>query len=222
MTHVVGMMRSDRFAKLLRMDTTAEREPSKPGSVFEKNIRRLTLLIQAPMPQAEAISAKLSAATKDGSFTPDPSIVQPILDEMSKSLQTRMTIMTWAVPMLVTFTEAYLQDAFALMISGACGRTALPGPIVDEISAKWIKNTIRSGNPHQWVNQLKKFGVTGYPDDLASNLQKTWDLRHDIIHSAEPDTTVMKDFPLSESLKTVSILVQTTDAFVAAQAINHG
>jgi len=199
------------------MDTPAQCEPSKPCSVFEKNMRRLTLLIQAPMPQAEAVSAKLSAATKDGSFTTDASVVQPIVDEMNKSLQTRMTIMTWAVPMLVTFTEAYLQDAFALMISCACGRTALPGPIVDEISSKWIKNAIRSGNPHQWVNQLKKFGVTGYPDDLASNLQKTWDLRHDIIHSAEPDTTVMKDFPLSESIKNVGIFVQTTDAFVSRQ-----
>jgi hypothetical protein len=187
------MVRSDRFAKLQRMDTPAQWEPSKPCNVFEQNIRRLTLVIQAPMPQAEAVAAKLNAATSGGSFATDPSVVQPIVDEMITSLQARMTIMTWAVPMLVTFTEAYLQDAFALMVSGAYGRTALPGPIVDEISSKWIKSTIRSGTPHQWVNQLKKFGVTGYPDDLSGKLQRIWDLRHDVIHSAEPDTAVMKD-----------------------------
>lgn len=69
--------------------------------------------------------------------------------------------------MLVTFAEAYLEDAFALMISDAFDATALPNAITDEISEKWIKNTIRSGNPHQWINQLKKFGAVGYPDNLA-------------------------------------------------------
>jgi hypothetical protein len=130
-----------------------------------------------------------------------------------------MTIFTWAIPMIVTFTEAYLQDAFALILSGALAKAALPSPVVEDIAGKWVKGTIRSGNPHQWINQLKKFGVTGYPDDLATSLQRAWDLRHDIIHSAEPDTSaIVKDFPVSEILKTVSMFVQTTDAFVVAQS----
>jgi hypothetical protein len=204
------------------MDATFGPELSNPANIFEKNIRRLTLLIQAPIPQAEAISAKVDAAIKDKS---GPSATQPIVQEMHESIMLRATIMSWAIPMLVTFTESYLEDAFALIISGAFEVTALPTSIIQEISEKWIKNIIRSGNPHQWINQLRKFGVQGYPDDLAAKLQRTWTLRHEIIHSAEPDISVMlKEFPLSESLKNVGAFVLTTDAFVIAhstKAINR-
>jgi hypothetical protein len=143
----------------------------------------LTLVIDAPKPAAEAASAKLNAAARTVSLPSESAVLTPLIEEMNVSLATRKTIITWAIPMLVTFTEAYLQDALTLLISSAFQSSSSPGPIVEEITSKWIKGTIRSGNPHKWVNQLKKFGVTRYPEDLAGRLQKTWDLRHQIIVS---------------------------------------
>jgi hypothetical protein len=41
--------------------------------------------------------------------------------------------------MLVTFTEAYLQDGFALIIAGAFSSSNLPDPIIEEVTGKWIR-----------------------------------------------------------------------------------
>jgi hypothetical protein len=121
--------------------------------------------------------------------------------------------MMWSVPMLVTFAEGYLEDAFAILISGAMAPNAT-NPILEEIRDKWIKNTLRSGGPHQWVTQLKKFGVTGFPEDLSAKLQKTWELRHRIIHSGELDTSIMKELSLGERISHVGDFVLKTDAFI--------
>jgi hypothetical protein len=134
--------------------------------------------------------------------------------ELIQSITVKETVMMWAVPMLVTFAEGYLEDAFALLISGAFAPTAASRLIVDDISEKWIKNMIRGGSPPQWITQLKKFGVTGFGDDLGPKLQKTWELRHHIIHSAEFDTSVMADMPLRERMNNVGDFVLTTDAFI--------
>src|ERR1700722_4535406 len=44
----------------------------------------------------------------------------------------------WLLVMLVTFTEAYLQDALSLLLSEGLHACALPTDVGDEIKRKWI------------------------------------------------------------------------------------
>lgn len=179
-------------------------EMSKPAKVFESNICRLTLFIQSPM-QADA--------TTDLSLPSERAAVLLLADELSKTIRLKELVMMWSVPMVVTFAEGYLEDAFAILISCAVASHSTH-PILDELTGKWIKNTLRSGGPPQWITQLKKFGVTGFPEDLGPKLHKTWELRHRIIHAGELDIDAMQDYSLGERINDVGDFVLTTDAFI--------
>lgn len=182
---------------------------SVPAITFRKNISRLAVFLQTqPRP----------ITLPDGLAETDPGGSEALIEELNKRIAATLTIITWAIPMLVTFTESYLQDALALIVENSFKPSELRRPIVEEISGKWIKNTIRSGNPYQWINQLEKFGASGYPEDLANRLQSIWNLRHRIIHSSEPNITTAKDIGLSEALKTVGEFVKATDALVIAHS----
>jgi hypothetical protein len=168
------------------MESTHEPGRSKLFAVFEKNVARIGLVLKAPHSEVQAVDEKLKAQVlRKELVLADVKLLLPLVTEISNSITTSMTILTWAIPMLVTFTEVYLQDALALIVRSAFSPSTLPGPIVGEVIGKWLKGTMRSGNPHQWINQLKKFGATGYPEDLGAKLQNIWELRHSIIHSAD-------------------------------------
>jgi hypothetical protein len=191
------------------MDQETQHLVSEPGRIFEGNIKRLTLFIKSPI-QSDETSDRPIPPTKDAALL--------LAGDLVKSIRAKETVMMWAVPMLVTYAEAYLQDALEQLISGAFAKSTLPAPIIEEVTGKWIKSAIRSGGPHQWINHLTKFGVTGYPDDLAPKLQNIWKLRHKIIHSATPDASVMMtDLPLREIIDSVGTFVLTTDAFLVSQ-----
>jgi hypothetical protein len=201
------------------METAPEPGRSKPFAVFEKNVARITLILNAPKAEGEAVIEKLNAQLKKESLVlADVKPLQALLAELRNSLTTRATILTWSVPMLVTFTEAYLQDAFMLLFRSAFSSSTLPGPMVEEVVGKWVKGTMRSGTPHQWTNQLIKFGATGYPEDLGTKLQTIWDLRHKIIHTADPNIYLLKLRSIADIFTIVVGFVRTTDEFLIAKS----
>ena len=135
-----------------------------------------------------------------------------MVTEMTNSLNSSHFLSNWMLVMLVTFTEAYLQDILSLIISSGIQVRSLPPAIADEIKNKWTRN-IREGGPRIWVRQLKRLGATGYRRDLVPRMKKIWVRRHEIVHSAaEIDNTAMQEF--ISATKVVNEFVETTDQFV--------
>jgi hypothetical protein len=186
-----------------------EDNSSPPGRTFASNISRLTLFLQSPDDTDDTIVH--SQMTKEATLA--------LTDKLVKTITIKETTMLWAVPMLVTYTEVYLEEALELLVSGAFANSTLPSEIVAEIAHKWIKGTIRSGDPCLWIKILNKFGVTGYPQELPVILKRIWDLRHAIIHSSTPETVQLPMIPLGNLISQVGNFVTITEAFVVKQTI---
>jgi hypothetical protein len=123
---------------------------------------------------------------------------------------------SWMLVMLVTFAEAYLHDAFSMLIAAGLNGGSLSPAAAEEITKKWIKNAIRGGGPHKWIEQLRKFGATGFNHDLADRMQKIWDRRHHIAHFAEPEVNKAATQEFISATKIVNEFVDTTERFVVA------
>jgi len=136
-------------------------------------------------------------------------------------MTSKLFLNSWLIVMLVTFAEPYLADALALMISGELATSSLPQHLADEMKSKWIRNLLRSGNPHNWITELTKLGATRFDQSLGKEMKTIWDRRNVIAHTAEPanTSTALAEF-LSASL-IVNSFVTTTDRFVTA-SLNRG
>jgi hypothetical protein len=196
------------------MPTEPEPGRSKVFAVFETNVAQISLLLKAPSAAEQGLGERIKAQVTKGIVVEDIQSLPALLADAKDVLTLRTAIMRWSIPMLVTFTEAYLQDALTLIVAAAFSPSSFPGPIVEEVTGKWIKGTVRSGNPHQWINQLKRFGASGYPDDLAIKLQKIWDLRHTITHTFAQNVVPLRDFSLVDILTSIVLFVMKTDDFL--------
>lgn len=105
----------------------------------------------------------------------------------------------WDAVMLVTFTEAYLEDVLA-----ACAaldpelmskseqtvgyldvRTATSvEELLDEIRHRWARNFVDDGGPKRWIERLVRMGARGYESNDAETLEKLWGIRHVVVHAA--------------------------------------
>ena len=90
----------------------------------------------------------------------------PLIDQIGVLLKSRSFLYSWMIVMLVTFAEAYLEDALNLLLASGLSKASLPLPISDEMKRKWVRDILRSGRPHQWIKKLEEFGVTGYSPAL--------------------------------------------------------
>ncbi len=142
--------------------------------------------------------------------------VNQILAEVTALTNTREFLRAWMIVMLVTFAEAYLEDALSLLISTGFNRSFLPDPIADEITKKWIKNLIRGGNPHEWIKKLEKLGATGYEPDLSIKMQKIWARRHALAHTAEPEIKKTASQEFIDAVLVIKVFAEVTDTLVVA------
>jgi hypothetical protein len=135
-------------------------------------------------------------------------------------LNTAHFLRSWMLVMLVAFTEAYLHDAFSLLIAAGLRGGSLAQAAAVEITEKWIKNVIRGGNPHEWIKHLTNFGAMGYAPDLANQMKSIWDRRHLITHTAEPEIDATSAQQFIDAAKLLHAFVETTDRFVVASYIH--
>lgn len=222
----------------------AEPEHSKPYRVFETNLRRLTDLSamqNAPMQEtvnrttlatekACAAARKLGEAKRAEPETPEHTAFQEyaqgLLAEMAAAdagitslktlLNTAHFLRSWMLVMLVTFTEAYLEDVFSLLLTAGFQGGSLPPTATEKITKKWSKDATRRGGPPAWIIQLTEFGVTGYDPKLAGQMKKVWDRRVSIVHKAEPEITATSWQEFIDAAKLLNDFVETTDRFVVA------
>ncbi len=52
-----------------------------------------------------------------------------------------------------------------------------------ELRRRWARRWLEGG-PTGWISRLQKMGARGYPEDLSSQLELMWGIRHNIVHSA--------------------------------------
>ena len=199
---------------------------STPGTIFEANLCRLILLMNTQRGLSDDANERIDEA-KSRILEPHATAqslltaineATPVVAEFQISINNRLFSAPWLIVILVTFAEAYLQDAFTMIIHGSFNKGALPDVVVEEVSAKWVKNTLRSGGPPQWITQLKKFGATGFEVDQGTRMQKIWDLRNKIVHTAEPVIEGNPYSVLKDALSLIGEFVMITDALVVSKS----
>ena len=109
------------------------------------------------------------------------------------------TATLWQVVMLVTCTEAYLQDQLASAASAdpeLMSKSEQSAPYMDVVSASslealadamrrnWARGWLRDGGPTRWVLRLEKMGARGYSKGLTAQLELIWGIRHVAVHAA--------------------------------------
>ena len=105
----------------------------------------------------------------------------------------------WYAVMLVTITEAYLQDALSFCagldprLMNDSEQKATYAEIVaadslhtlaEELRTRWARNFVDGGGPAFWIKRLTRMGVRGYPDALAAEMERLWGIRHLVVHQA--------------------------------------
>lgn len=128
------------------------------------------------------------------------------------SVISKLLLYSWMTVMLVTFAEAYLSDTIDELVSQGLAASTLPGEVSQQMKRKWIKEMLRSGNPHEWLKQLKMLGVTGYCENLPDQMRSIWDRRHKIVHTSDSHASPHQ---FLEAVKVVTGFVSTTEEFVA-------
>lgn len=130
------------------------------------------------------------------------------VDEIAALLQANTRVhpflFEWMLAMMVTFAEAYLEDALLLLTTAgpalmATKEVVVSGNDVLSIDAelpaerrwqrlmeimrqRWATQFLR-GPQGQWLSRLEKFGVPEYRPGLAEEMATVWKRRHAIVHA---------------------------------------
>jgi hypothetical protein len=112
------------------------------------------------------------------------------------------SIVEWVPVMLVTFTEAYLQEMLAYVAAiddSLMSKSEQSAKYADVLQAqsiaelandlrrRWAKGIVDDGGPRKWVKklpQILQFPAEKYPSDLAENMEVLWGVRHVVVHAA--------------------------------------
>jgi hypothetical protein len=210
-----------------------EDKPSKPCQICTHNIQALIQLatttrksleqqleeLRTSITTATEVMTSLSSKPKETLGTSETlhTIAQsmesamPTIDQMVVAIKSGHFLYSWMTVMLVTFAEAYLEDVLNSLISQSLVSSTLPDAIKDEITKKWVKDALRIGRPNEWIKQLAKFGITGYPSDMAGQLLIVWQRRHTIVHTAQPEIPNTAPQQFLDATKLVAEFMKTTD-----------
>jgi hypothetical protein len=120
------------------------------------------------------------------------------------NMQIHPFLFDWMLAMMVTFAEAYLEQALILLTTAnpalmATNEKVLSGDDVLKIGAelgdqrwqrllevmrqRWTAQFLR-GKPGEWIARLEKFGGPKYRAGLDAELTTIWNRRHAIVHTA--------------------------------------
>ena len=231
-------------------ETATGPKRSKPFEIFEANVLRLTALATTPHSPISATVDRLRQQTegatalaqelgktinsgREGGYDSadfqkhaaplmaDIAVLNETVTDFVGLVKTRQFLSTWLIVMLVTFAEAYFEDVLLLLISEGLQPSSLPVPIAEELKKMWVKNLLRGGKPHAWIKQLQALGATSYDPGLASKMQKIWERRHKIAHTADPEINNSASQEFLDALIVVKDFAEATDAFVVASSSKH-
>jgi hypothetical protein len=196
---------------------TAESTPVIKSSVSEI-IARIAAVGTAPSSEAQgkvdSITADLQQISK---------LMQPLhqsVNQIADLMHSTAFLYTWMIVMLVTFTEAYIEDALNILICSGFSSTSLPSDISAEMKKRWVRDILRAGKPTQWIKAFEQFGATGYDGKIPDQLTLLWKRRHTIVHSASPNPSTKITNEVFDAIALVSAFVETTDAFIVSSCPN--
>ena len=154
--------------------------------------------------------------------------LQNKIAEVAGNLPKTLAFLTsWELVMLVSFTEAYLEDVLILLVQKnpdwmqdstqsvsypqLLRATSLP-EILERMRRRWAKNII-SGTPTQWLERLRKFGATGYASELGKNMKDVWDKRNLVVHSAGASALITSE-DFQAALDVINAFIHPTDKYL--------
>ena len=123
----------------------------------------------------------------------------PRIAQIGKSIERFQAHKPWAVVILATCVEAYLQDLLAdaagidTDLMGRSEQRAMYSDVIaaaslDELAAgsrtKWARGWVADGGPAKWIRSLLAMSARGYADDLSARLELVWGIRHVVVHRA--------------------------------------
>lgn len=112
------------------------------------------------------------------------------------------SIVEWIPVMLVTFTEAYLQEMLAYVatmdvsLMSKSDQSAKYADVLqaqsiadlaNDLRRRWAKGIVDDGGPRKWVKklpQILQFPAEKYSSVLAENMEVLWGVRHVVVHAA--------------------------------------
>ena len=168
------------------LDAVNANELPRLRKQFEESSKRADDVLKSPQPSQELYFNEIrEAATAVG---------EHLILRDTANMQS-----SWYVVMIVTATEAYLQDVLAEV-------AAIDSALVDDseqklsyrairkfdsldalkasVRNKWAKSFLNHGGPTAWIKRLKGMGASGYSDGLDSRLEEVWGIRHLVVHRA--------------------------------------
>lgn len=176
------------------------RTETPPFVKFKTNLDRIADFIHSLEHQIASVEALLKEAKKDSS--------KAVRERAVKAAETlgggtRLGF-EWLPVMMVTFTEAYLQEVLAYLatfepdLMKESKQSATYSDVVEaesiinlawELRTRWAHGWLNDGGPKRWISRLTQMGARGYPPDLSDKLEVLWGVRHVVVHSAGFATT---------------------------------
>jgi hypothetical protein len=115
--------------------------------------------------------------------------------------------------MMVTFCEAYIDDALRILIKNGLVTPNITKPTRRDRIKVWIGYFLNDG-PREWIKEFTRYGVAGYRSGLADEMVTVWERRHAIIHDPTEQNLNAQPQDFSYCLSAIDHFVRTTDAFI--------
>lgn len=202
--------------------SSATRQAAESVPVINSNVAKLIARVSAvPIAERSQAQGKIDSITADlQQISKLMAPLQQAVSQITDLIRSNAFLHTWMIVMLVTFAEAYIEDALNILISSGLCRTSLPSDISEEMKKKWVRDILRAGKPTQWIKAFEQFGATGYDSKIPDQLTLLWKRRHTIVHSASPASNTAITNEVFKAIVMVNGFVKTTDAFIVASCPN--
>jgi hypothetical protein len=186
---------------------TGKRTVSMMDPKFATAMDLLKTLPDGTDPNRTVVIAQLSTSINEF-LKPSETFIALVL----ANAQTHRFLFDWMLAMMVTFAEAYLENALLLLttarpelmatndklvsgddvlkqIQGALPAEKRWQALMEMMRQRWAKQFLRA-KPKDWITRLEKFGAPKYRKDLAAKMTTTWRRRHEIVHAPPPIRSV--------------------------------
>ncbi len=187
-------MRSDKSGKSGRVTRAFE--------AFQANLRRVghvSEILDFGIAPIQAKRDELLSSAKQLSKEDRRAAGKRIGEEFGSLTRRHHSVIEWVPVMLVTFTEAYLQDALAYLARFdrslmehseiyAKYTDVLGSQTIDDLAAElrtiWARKFVGDGGPSKWLDRLRRMGAVNYQGDLDEKMELLWGVRHVVVHAA--------------------------------------
>ena len=177
--------------------------------MFTSNLERVNHFFKVLAATTQSITFKLDKLAEKHHGSDLKQKLDQIKREIDAKQEWESSILEWFPVMLVTFTEAYLQDLLAYVaaldvsLMGKSEQTATYSDVLQaqsipdlaaDLRARWARGIVDDGGPQRWskrLPQILQFPPKRYPSDLIERLETLWGVRHVVVHAAG---TATRDF----------------------------